>query len=213
MIANIVFGLLQVVSALYSYVKTADFRTDVTWDVTALPRVPGLELFSWVALASGVVWLVWTHGCQRILSRLAGPVRFTPGWAVGWWFVPFANFVKPYQVMREQSEAGPAPPAVPRGLLRTWWTTYLIPIAIGAINIVLLVRAYAFVSTPGASRPFVLLIDDLGAWRNVQLGLLVGSAFYLFSAYLAIRLTRAVTERTAMMLERAIPSRPDTSSA
>jgi Domain of unknown function (DUF4328) len=215
LVANIVFGLVQVVSAGYAFVKTADFRTDVTWDITSLPRLPGLEFLSWVTIASGVVWLVWTHGCQRVLTRLAAPVRFTPGWAVGWWFVPFANLVKPYQVMREQSEAGPSPPAVSRRLRRMWWTTYLLSIAIGLFNVFLLLKAYSFVvtTTPAAPRPFVILIDDLGAWRRTQVGLIVGYAFYLFSAYLAIRLTRGVTERTATMLEGAIPSRPDRVSA
>jgi hypothetical protein len=28
-------------------------------------------------------------------------MEFTPGWAVGWFFVPFANLFKPYQAVRE----------------------------------------------------------------------------------------------------------------
>ena len=27
--------------------------------------------------------------------------RFSPGWAVGWWFIPFMNCFRPYQVMNE----------------------------------------------------------------------------------------------------------------
>jgi hypothetical protein len=39
---------------------------------------------------------------QRNAIELAyGKLEFTPGWAVGWWFVPFANLVKPFQTVRE----------------------------------------------------------------------------------------------------------------
>jgi len=27
--------------------------------------------------------------------------RFTPGWAVGYWFVPFVNLVRPYQIVAD----------------------------------------------------------------------------------------------------------------
>jgi hypothetical protein len=48
-------------------------------------------------LAGGIAWLVWQHRSQRqVRERLAAPeVRWTPGWAVGWWFVPVANLLMP----------------------------------------------------------------------------------------------------------------------
>jgi hypothetical protein len=51
---------------------------------------------------TGIVWCVWQHRAQRNAIELAyGKLEFTPGWAVGWWFVPFANLVKPFQTVRE----------------------------------------------------------------------------------------------------------------
>lgn len=32
-------------------------------------------------------------------------MEFTPGWAAGWFFVPFANLFKPYRAMREIYQA------------------------------------------------------------------------------------------------------------
>ena len=57
-------------------------------------------------LVTGIAWLMWQHRAHENLERLASPgeLKFTPGWAVGWWFVPFANFVRPYQTMRELAE-------------------------------------------------------------------------------------------------------------
>jgi len=49
-----------------------------------------------------IVFLIWEHRAYSNLSPLrAEDLDSTPGWAVGWWFVPFANLVKPYQVMKE----------------------------------------------------------------------------------------------------------------
>ena len=53
-------------------------------------------------LATIVVFLIWLHRVYSNLSALqARDLEFTPGWAVGWWFIPFANLIKPYQVVTE----------------------------------------------------------------------------------------------------------------
>jgi Domain of unknown function (DUF4328)/Septum formation len=44
--------------------------------------------------------IAWTNRAYRNLPALgANDPRFTPGWAVGGWFVPFLNFVRPKQIM------------------------------------------------------------------------------------------------------------------
>lgn len=49
-----------------------------------------------------IFFLIWEHRAFSNLSALkAQHLEFTPGWAVGWWFIPFANLVKPFQAMRE----------------------------------------------------------------------------------------------------------------
>jgi hypothetical protein len=49
-----------------------------------------------------IVFLIWIYRAHRNLYALRPTyLRFSPGWAVGWWFVPFANLVRPFQVMRE----------------------------------------------------------------------------------------------------------------
>lgn len=53
-------------------------------------------------LATVVVFLIWLHRTYSNLSPLkASGLEFTPGWAVGWWFIPFANLIKPYQAVAE----------------------------------------------------------------------------------------------------------------
>jgi hypothetical protein len=56
-----------------------------------------------VYIATLVMFLIWLFRIYKNLDFLESQQHreFTPGWAVGWWFVPFANLVKPFQVMRE----------------------------------------------------------------------------------------------------------------
>jgi hypothetical protein len=62
-----------------------------------------------VYITTVVLFLMWLYRAHKNLYALR-PVhlQFTPGWAVGWWFIPFANLVKPYQAVREVWwESGP----------------------------------------------------------------------------------------------------------
>ena len=56
-----------------------------------------------VLLAAVIAWCVWQHRAQRLAGeRLLTPgLKYTPGWAVGWWFVPFANYGMPAATMAE----------------------------------------------------------------------------------------------------------------
>lgn len=49
-----------------------------------------------------ILFLVWVHRAATNLRALGQRgLEFTPGWCVGWWFVPFANLVKPLHAMKE----------------------------------------------------------------------------------------------------------------
>jgi hypothetical protein len=53
-------------------------------------------------LGAGVFWLTWLHRAYGNLALIgAKRSRFTRGWAVGWWFIPFVNLVRAYQVMKD----------------------------------------------------------------------------------------------------------------
>jgi hypothetical protein len=53
-------------------------------------------------VVTGVVWMIWQHRAQSNLRDAGtGDLRFTPGWAVGWWFVPVASLWMPYLAVRE----------------------------------------------------------------------------------------------------------------
>jgi hypothetical protein len=75
-----------------------------------------------------IAFLVWKHrAAANLRASGRGPLKFTPGWAVGWYFVPIASLVKPLQAMREiwqVSHNGPV--ANTPAVLGTWWTFWLL---------------------------------------------------------------------------------------
>lgn len=76
-------------------------------DGSAYRLVSGASGLVWmigtmVRLGLVVVFLMWFFRCYKNLPALDGrSPRFSPAWAVICWFVPFINFIKPYQAMRD----------------------------------------------------------------------------------------------------------------
>lgn len=52
----------------------------------------------------------------------------SPGWAVGYWFIPVMNLYRPFQVVKELLKAGAAQSGgkFPEQLLSAWWAMFLI---------------------------------------------------------------------------------------
>jgi hypothetical protein len=84
-----------------------------------------------------IVFLIWLYKAYSNLTPLQGQsLQFSPGWAVGWWFIPFANLVKPFQVVREvynESDPDFDPDSsfmhVPAGtpfVIGVWWAAFLL---------------------------------------------------------------------------------------
>ena len=65
------------------------------------------------ALLAGLFFLMWVYAAHKNLPALGTPhPKFTPGWAVGWFFIPIMNFFKPCQAIMELAE-GSDPGRVP----------------------------------------------------------------------------------------------------
>ena len=55
-----------------------------------------------VGIATAIAFLFWIYRVSQNLYSLGAPgQRFSPRWAVGWWFIPIMFFFRPYQVMAE----------------------------------------------------------------------------------------------------------------
>jgi hypothetical protein len=149
-----------------------------------------------VFLATVVAWLMWQHRSQANLHAAGVPrLGFTPGWAVGWWFVPIANLWKPFQSVRELHEASTGDPAwTPRAPARLawWWAGYL------TFNILDGIAGRLFADESPSLEP--LLIGDRFS--------IAGDAVSIVTAVLAIRIVRMVVERQRGLAARVAASPP-----
>jgi hypothetical protein len=69
-----------------------------------------------------VVFLRWIHYAYKHLDPSLR--RWTPGWAIGGWFIPVMWLWRPKQIVNDLWNAGGSPP--PAALLTAWWTAWLV---------------------------------------------------------------------------------------
>jgi hypothetical protein len=110
-------------------------RGDVRASGDLLWLTATLEVVTMVAIAG--LFLAWLHRIVANGPALGGrALRFTPGWAIGWWFVPVASMFRPFQVVGEawRAATGPAGGSTPDtramrrvpAFLRAWWGLFLL---------------------------------------------------------------------------------------
>jgi hypothetical protein len=76
-------------------------------------------------VAGAACFIPWFHRAYKNLSTWHA-TRFRSGWAIGGWFVPFLNLVRPYQIAKElASYSGPSETA-PTNALPLWWALVII---------------------------------------------------------------------------------------
>jgi hypothetical protein len=119
-----------------------------------------------VGLATAIIFCCWVHAVNRNLDVFGIHGRtYTPGWAVGWFFVPVVNFFMPLQAMRELWKASdpntPSPdPQIWRRnpvtvWMTLWWVLWLASMVLGVIGAVLwgppgfMMKPYEFLITMG----------------------------------------------------------------
>jgi hypothetical protein len=169
--------LLYVVAAINGIVallvitsEPVNLRSGPEGLLVFLQKVNGLSsLESLAGIALIVIYCMWIYRASSNLYALNPNFmgQYSPGWAVGWWFIPFVNIVIPYFVVKEiylQS----MPETEPRssGILLLWWLTYLL-------------------------RPFPALIVGL-ATESVMVGLFVFFAFVPLPAILCAIIVRRI---------------------
>jgi Domain of unknown function (DUF4328) len=81
-------------------------------------------------LVTGVVFLKWIYRANlNVRGFGAQGLNFTPGWSIGWYFIPIANLWKPYQAMSEIWRASRDPrnwKREPGSAVLNWWWAFWI---------------------------------------------------------------------------------------
>ena len=106
-------------------------------DIATDPQLHLADLLTeWTAACSlgmfavtGIAVLRWISLTNRNAHTWSDQVDITPGWAIGWFFVPFASLFKPFEGVSATWRATVAPADIPRvpvpSILRWWWGLWL----------------------------------------------------------------------------------------
>ena len=168
-----------------------------------------------LSIVAVVLFFVWFYRAHRNLPALgASELRFTPGWAIVWWFIPIFFFWKPYQVTVEiMKSSDPAVgrtdsmtrKAMPRpNLALIWWVYSFIGAAIAAgVAYGLAPEIYdmdpmqpvAFEQTPKRISTADIMKADL------EIPSFVSAAIGAIGSWLLIMVIKEITRRQATKIE------------
>ena len=150
--------------------------------------LPALAL----ALAAGVVWLVWQHRLASTVPRAA--LRRSPGWHVWSWLIPIVNLLFPFQNMADLHRAltpvnGSARAARLPLSFRFWWLAWLAS------------SAFTFGAARVSSMPDV----TLATLAQASVVAAIGDGLEIIAAVLAIRIVGQLS-RAALLGQRTAPA-------
>jgi len=141
----VAWGLTQLASAwslwtnyqFYKRLLVNDFAADedIIAIATTMDNISSVVMWTSIGLfvVTAISFCIWTYQAARNARSLSAlPQKMSPGWTVGWYFVPFANFWKPFQGMREiwWRSAWPQKKHAPL-ILNIWWVLW---VSIGIIE-------------------------------------------------------------------------------
>ncbi len=152
--------------------------------------IGGLQVFIFIVV--GILFLRWTYFSNRNASALgAYNLEFTPGWAAGWYFIPFATLWKPYQALKEVFKAShpdftddwreaPRPDVLP-----LWWALWLLASFVG--NALLRTSLDAETLTEIVASSWLMLGSDA---LDLPLGIVVIALVSKLQAWQSLKLSR-----------------------
>lgn len=162
---------------LYKRIQAGQAVTDAEIDQSDQRQVLIGLLQMGVYFVTVILFLMWFHRAHRNLPSLgAKHLKFSPGWAVGGFFVPFLNLVRPYHVMKEV-RAGSDPSTVGgsaswgSALVGLWWTGWIVMGIVSQISFRMSINAEQIQSFISANQ--VTLAADVISIPAAILALLV----------------------------------------
>jgi uncharacterized protein DUF4328 len=131
---------------------------------------------------TALAWLLWQYRAHANLRALgADNLSYSPGWAVGWWFIPFANIVLPYLTVRELWKASDRDASAidwkARGgaaIVAVWWAARLATQALFQSGSIFTRESLTLTSTTTSSALFLAGDLVMIAWAVVAILLVRG---------------------------------------
>ncbi|HEU0133846.1 MAG TPA: DUF4328 domain-containing protein [Allosphingosinicella sp.] len=162
--ATVALYVYMVATALVASLRLVDNSVGGAADIASLPA-----LFALIACFILVGrWIYLTNANAHLLSD---GMTISPGWSVGWFFVPFANLVKPYEgvkeTWRESHQSGGLHEEAESQLLPWWWGLWLLTNILGTAS----ARFGGSIDEPASQG--IVYLDLVTAALNVPLCLIL----------------------------------------
>ena len=154
----------MVLTALVALLRVADPQPGSAADMASIPAF--LALVACFILVGR--WIYRTNANAHLLSD---DMTISPGWSVGWFFVPLANLVQPYVGVKEtwqaSHRAGGLHEEAESALLPWWWGLWLLTNVLS--NVVAMYGGNFETATPAG----IVWLDLATAALNVPLCLIL----------------------------------------
>lgn len=142
---QIIVAVVSIISGYLEYELLSDYQNGVYTsqekaiaDGEASDQRQGIVgiVYLVVFVISGFLILRWIHRANYNARQLgAENMEFTPGWSIGYYFIPILTLWKPYQAMKEIWKASKSPSnwesQNTSGIVPMWWTLWLISNLLG----------------------------------------------------------------------------------
>jgi hypothetical protein len=187
---------VTVVSALLTIVAMAE-RLDVIARIgdpsnpTTLDQANASDAFVALAVMAGflvfiatvVAFIGWVHSATKQVQRVRPELlRHSPGWAIGAWFVPFLNLVRPPQIVNDVRRLGAPDVLHERKVLVGWWWGLFLASRFA-------VWGFAYSGDPNTGEV------NLDSLRSSAVASIVWSLVSIAAAVLAIAVVHTTTRR------------------
>jgi len=131
--------------AEYVQVETGKGTPDQVVDNDPVQGIVGL-LQSGLGIVTGITFLKWVYRAYKNIQGFgAEHLRYSPTWAVAYYFMPILGLIRPVQVMNEIWRASDDPrdwrhrPG--SWLIGSWWTLFLVYAVVTQISLQLAIQA------------------------------------------------------------------------
>jgi hypothetical protein len=162
---------------LVGLAKTGRLTTAAADSFDAMTAVIGYVYLAVYAITV-IAFLAWlSRSVDNVPALGGGWPKVTPRWAIGWWFVPGANLLRPYQIVKDMSRRLALVSESSRDrLIYLWWLVWI------SANIAGLL-------------PAGVKVNDLPSWSQWLDLSMYGDVLKLAAAILAIAVVRRIQHR------------------
>jgi hypothetical protein len=176
--------------AEFAQVQIGQLTPDQVANNDPIQGIIGL-LQSGLGIVTGITFLKWIYRAYKNIQGFgAEGLRFSPGWAVGYYFIPILSLIRPVQVMNEIWRASDDPKNWPRRpgswLIASWWTLFLLYTGVTQVSLEIAIQA-----------------STNDQWTLAAVLAILGDFFSIPLSIAALRLVTEVYRRQKALVEGA----------